>query len=111
MNRMRAADVSELHVERVLPAVRVESLLVEPVRPWREQRHAGEAGARSELVERCVRKVEDLVTLDFHPEGHVAERRRDRDNGSGSRVFEPHDLPVAPGGILRRGWRGETEQQ
>ena len=73
MDRNRAADVSELHVEVVLLPVRIERLLVEPVRERREQWYAIESWPGAEILDGRKLHADDVLSLDDHLVG-VADR-------------------------------------
>src|SRR5437016_14062582 len=90
MNRDLPAHISECYVEGVLPAVGVERLLVEPIRPRPDERDAAERGPRLEFINGCIRPAKDLLTFDLHRKRQIADRRK---NGYGDliiRVFK-HD--------------------
>src|SRR5437868_3299167 len=61
-----AANVSELHVEVVFPAVREERLLIEAVREWREQWDSVESGPGAEFRHVPERPANHLLTLDAY---------------------------------------------
>ena len=90
VDRNRAAHVAQRHVERIPLAVRVEGLLVEPIRPRSDERDAAERGPRLEFINGRIRPAKDLLTFDLHRKRQIADRRK---NGYGDliiRVFK-HD--------------------
>jgi hypothetical protein len=74
VDRVRSANVSQRHVERVAFAVRIKRLLIEPVGPWRKEGNADRAGASFVLGGRFEGETKDVVSLHFHFDGEIAER-------------------------------------
>ena len=71
VDRNRAGDVSELHVEWVALAVGVERLLVEAVGPRTHERDSVQPGRlRSELVDGRRSETKNVLPLDLHLVGH-----------------------------------------
>ena len=83
VDRNRAANVAERHVERIAHAVGVERLLVEAVRPRPEERNPAHRRFGLEVLDRRVGPPQHVRALDLHFEGHVADRQRDRHGVAG----------------------------
>ena len=79
VNRVRAANVSQAHVERVSLAVCVKRLFIEPVGPWREEGNANRSGPSFVLGGRFVREAKDIVSFHFHFDCEIAQSGKNRD--------------------------------
>ena len=111
VNRNRAADVAQLHVERVALAVRVERLLVEPVGPRAEERNAAHRRLRLELVDRRVRPAQHVLALHRQSRTRCCRptarsRRPSASRASSSRTTSPsggrRTVPRPPAETRRR---------
>src|SRR4029077_3743672 len=80
-----------------------ERLFVETIRPRPEERNAGEPGTGPELRDRTVREPQDLLALDRHREGDVADRRYDRYDGPRLSIFEPDNAVLLADRVPLRG--------
>lgn len=98
VNRNRPTHVSQLAVECVFPAVRVERGLIEAIGERRQERNAGKASLLLELLGRGVRPVEDIVAPDLHLEADVTRAWSDRHRRLGERVPQLDD----PFGLTHR---------
>jgi hypothetical protein len=87
-----AAHVSQLHVEGVPLAVGVEGLFIEAIGPRPDEWYSAHCGVRFERLDRREGPPQNVRAVDFHLEGDVADRRRDRNGRAGFQILELDDV-------------------
>lgn len=100
MNRDRAADVTQRHVERILLAVRPKCLFPQPIRPRRKKGYAVETRRLLRLRNVRYRKIQDILPVDFHFVGTISDRRRDRDLDSVGHIDQLNNGNSVVGSLL-----------
>jgi len=102
VDRNISANVPEAHIERVAPAVRIERLFVQPIRPRSHEGDAGRIRLCLEVGDRFLREPQHFVPVDAHLEGDISDRREDGYNNVGRAIGQPDDVAVTRGGVALR---------